>query len=79
MASGALDHAFYDIASLRKIIRVVHVRLGSLIREDYLRFTTDAVLLFSDFVGFHDLWYPRYFINPSKNEGTDNKVCVSCS
>jgi hypothetical protein len=36
MASGGLDHAFYVVASLRKIIRVVHVRVGSLIREQYL-------------------------------------------
>jgi hypothetical protein len=48
-------------------------------RVHYLRFTTDVVLLFSDFVGLHDLWYPRYFKYPSKNEGTDNTVCVSCS
>jgi hypothetical protein len=36
MASGALDHAFDVVASLHKIIHVVHVRVGSLIREQYL-------------------------------------------
>ena len=36
MASSALNHAFYVVASLRKIIRVVHVWAGSLIREQYL-------------------------------------------
>ncbi len=36
MASGNLNHAFYVVASLRKIIRVVHVRVGSLIREQFL-------------------------------------------
>jgi len=42
MASGALDHAFYVVASLRKIIRVVHVQVGSsLIREQYLSVITN--------------------------------------
>ena len=41
MASGALDHAFYIIASLWKIIRVVHVRVGSLTREQYLSVTSN--------------------------------------
>jgi hypothetical protein len=50
----------------------------SRVLEHYLRFTTDVVLLFSDFVGFHDLWYPRYFKCTSKNDGTDITVCVSC-
>ena len=31
MASGSVNHTFYVVASLRKIIRVVHVRVGSLI------------------------------------------------
>jgi hypothetical protein len=35
-SAGALNHAFYVVASLQKIIRVVHVRVGSLIREQYL-------------------------------------------
>ena len=41
MASGALDHAFYVVALLRKIIRVVHVQVGSLIREQYLSVITN--------------------------------------
>jgi hypothetical protein len=36
MASGSLNHTFYVVASLRKIIRVVHVRVGLLTREQYL-------------------------------------------
>ena len=36
MASGSLNHAFYVVASLRKIIRVVHIRVGSLIRQQYV-------------------------------------------
>ena len=42
MASGALDHAFYVVASQRKIIRVVHVQVGSLIREQYLSKITNV-------------------------------------
>jgi SAP domain len=41
MASGALNHAFYVVASLRKIIRVVHVQVGSLIREQYVSVITN--------------------------------------
>jgi hypothetical protein len=41
MASGGLDHAFFVVASLRKIIRVVYVRVGSLIREQYLSAITN--------------------------------------
>jgi hypothetical protein len=36
MACGGLDNAFYVVASLRKIIRFVHVRVRSLLREQYL-------------------------------------------
>lgn len=36
MASGGVNHAFYVVASLQKIIRVVHVCVGSLIQEQYL-------------------------------------------
>jgi hypothetical protein len=41
MASGGLDHAFYVVALLRKIIRVVHLRVGPLIREQYLSAITN--------------------------------------
>ena len=36
MASGGVNHAIYVVASLQKIIRVVHVCVGSLIQEQYL-------------------------------------------
>ena len=36
MASGCLNDALYVVASLRKIIRVVHVRVSNLIRQQYL-------------------------------------------
>ena len=41
-----------------------------------LRFTTVVVLLFSDFVGFHELWSPISFAYPAKKESADNTVCV---
>jgi hypothetical protein len=37
MASGSLDDALYVVASLRKIVRVVHIRVSTrLIREQYM-------------------------------------------
>ena len=36
IASGSVNHAVYVVASLRKIICVVHDRVGLLIREQYL-------------------------------------------
>jgi hypothetical protein len=42
----------------------------------FLRFTTVVVLLFSDFVGFNELWHPISFAYPPKKEGADNTVCV---
>jgi hypothetical protein len=41
MASGSLDDAFYVVASLREIIRVVYVRVSRLIRQQYLSAIAD--------------------------------------
>jgi hypothetical protein len=43
MASGTLKDAFYDVASLRKILRVVHVRIGLLMQEQYILVITTLV------------------------------------
>jgi len=45
MAAGILKHAFYVVASLRKILRVVHVRIGSLMQEQYISAITNLVEL----------------------------------
>ena len=42
----------------------------------YLHFTTVVERLFSDFVGFHELWSPISFAYPAKKESADNTVCV---
>jgi hypothetical protein len=41
MASAGLDNAFYVVASLRKIIRVVRVRISNLIRGQYMSAIAD--------------------------------------
>jgi hypothetical protein len=36
MACGGLDNAYYVVASIRKILRVVHIRVGPLIQQQYV-------------------------------------------
>ena len=40
MACGGLENGFYVVASLRKILRVVHVRVGRLLRQQYVSVIT---------------------------------------
>ena len=44
MACGGLDNAFYVVASLRKILRVVHIRVGPLKRQQYVSAITNLGL-----------------------------------
>ena len=44
MACGGLDNAFYVVASLRKILRVVHIRVTPLIRQQYVSAITNLGL-----------------------------------
>ena len=41
MACGGLENGFYVVASLRKILRVVHVRVGRLLRQQYVSVITN--------------------------------------
>jgi hypothetical protein len=45
----------------------------------YLRFTTNVVLLFPDFVGFHDRWYPGSSAYPPKKAGSANSPASAAS